>query len=68
MKHSRRYRAMATGHEPTLPYSVDQAVGIVKKNANAKFDETIEVAARLGVGRPASRHGTDRARARPRPG
>ncbi len=49
MKHSRRYRAMATDHEPTRPCSVVQAVGIVKKNANAKFDETIEVAARLGV-------------------
>ena len=49
MKHSRRYRAIVTDVEPAQPYSVDQAVGIVKKNANAKFDETIEVAARLGV-------------------
>jgi large subunit ribosomal protein L1 len=49
MKHSRRYRAMATDHEPTRSCSVVQAVGIVKKNAKAKFDETIEVALNLGV-------------------
>jgi large subunit ribosomal protein L1 len=30
-------------------YAVDDAVGIVKANANAKFDETVEVALRLGV-------------------
>jgi large subunit ribosomal protein L1 len=30
-------------------YAVDDAVGIVKANANAKFDETVEVAMRLGV-------------------
>lgn len=30
-------------------YSVDEAVGTVKKNANAKFDETIELHIRLGI-------------------
>jgi large subunit ribosomal protein L1 len=49
MKHSRRYEAIATGHDRHQRRSVAEAVGIVKKNATAKFDETIEVAARLGV-------------------
>lgn len=30
-------------------YTLDEAVDLVKKNATAKFDETIEVAIRLGV-------------------
>ncbi len=30
-------------------YSLDEAVGILKQNAKAKFDETIEVAMNLGV-------------------
>ncbi len=30
-------------------YSMNEAVGIVKKNAQAKFDETVELAVRLGV-------------------
>ncbi len=30
-------------------YPVDEAIGIVKKNATSKFDETIEVAMNLGV-------------------
>jgi large subunit ribosomal protein L1 len=49
MKHSRRYSTMAATREPLKRYSVDAAVGIVKQNATAKFDETVEVSARLGV-------------------
>jgi large subunit ribosomal protein L1 len=49
MKESRRYRTVSAVREPLKRYSVDDAVGIVKKNATAKFDETVEVAARLGV-------------------
>jgi large subunit ribosomal protein L1 len=30
-------------------YGVDEALGLVKKNATAKFDETVEVALNLGV-------------------
>src|SRR3954463_6417050 len=30
-------------------YSVDQAAGMVKKAATAKFDETVEIHIRLGV-------------------
>ena len=30
-------------------YGIDEAIGLVKKNATAKFDETVEVAMNLGV-------------------
>ncbi len=49
MKHSRRYDTIAENREPLTQYNVADAVGIVKKNATAKFDETVEVAANLGV-------------------
>ena len=46
---SKRYRAALLGVDRAKRYGVDDAVGIVKKNASAKFDETVEVALRLGV-------------------
>lgn len=49
MKHSRRYEQVAEGRDPLQRVSVTDAVGIVKGNATAKFDETVEVAANLGV-------------------
>ncbi len=49
MKHSRRYDTIAEGRDCLTRYSVTDAVGIVKQNATAKFDETVEVAANLGV-------------------
>lgn len=49
MKHSRRYRSVSEGRDRTTRMSVRDAVGIVKGNATAKFDETVEVAANLGV-------------------
>lgn len=49
MKHSRRYRTGVESRDPLKRYSVDEAVTLVKRNATAKFDETVEVAARLGV-------------------
>ena len=46
---SKRFRAALAKVDRAKRYAVDDAVGIVKKNANAKFDETVEVALRLGV-------------------
>lgn len=46
---SKRYRAALLRVDRAKRYAVDDAVGIVKANANAKFDETVEVALRLGV-------------------
>ena len=45
----KRYRAIAESLEAEKAYSVADAVAQVKKNANAKFDETIEIAVNLGV-------------------
>ncbi len=48
-KHSKRYRSAAAGHDRTKPIKLADAVKLVKKNATAKFDETIEIAINLGV-------------------
>lgn len=47
-KRSRRYN---TGFKQIeiREYSVDEAVGLLKKTATAKFDETVEIAISLGV-------------------
>jgi large subunit ribosomal protein L1 len=47
-KLSKRQKAMAEIDRNRF-YGVDEAIGIVKSNATAKFDETIEVAMNLGV-------------------
>jgi large subunit ribosomal protein L1 len=47
-KQSKRQKAL-TGIDRDRFYPVDEAIGIIKGNATAKFDETIEVAMNLGV-------------------
>ncbi len=47
-KQSKRQKAL-TAIDRDRFYQVDEAIGIVKSNATAKFDETIEVAMNLGV-------------------
>ena len=47
-KLSKRQKAL-TQVDATKFYGVDEAIGVVKGNATAKFDETIEVALNLGV-------------------
>jgi large subunit ribosomal protein L1 len=37
------------GIDRTKLYPLDQAVGLIKERANAKFDETVEIAMNLGV-------------------
>jgi large subunit ribosomal protein L1 len=49
MKHSKRYRALVEKINRTKTYSLEEAIDQVKAAANAKFDETVEVAIRLGV-------------------
>src|SRR5574341_1392204 len=49
MKHSRRYQEAIKNLEPGKEYSLEDAVKLLKKTTTAKFDETIEVAVRLGV-------------------
>ena len=48
-KAGKRIRAARETIDRTVHMSVDDAVKAVKSNANAKFDETIEIAMNLGV-------------------
>ena len=47
--HGKKYNAAAKNRDIAATYQPLQALEIVKKSAFAKFDETIEVAVRLGV-------------------
>ncbi len=49
MKHSKRFREASKLIERPKEYSVDEAVEKIKGTAKAKFDETIDIAVRLGV-------------------
>jgi len=46
---SKRYRAGASKIETSKLYSVEEAVEKVKEAANAKFNESVDIAVRLGV-------------------
>jgi large subunit ribosomal protein L1 len=48
-KHSKRYRGVVSGVDRLKPYAIAEAIKLLKKNANAKFDETIEIAMNLGI-------------------
>ena len=49
MKKGKRYQEVVKLVEKTKLYDLDEAVSVLKKSANAKFDETIEAHIRLGV-------------------
>ena len=49
MAHGKRYRNLRPSIDRTRSYSLDEAVKLVKQNATAKFDETVEFVASLGV-------------------
>ncbi len=48
MKKSKKYREAIASFEKQKLYDPEEALGIVKKNATAKFDETVEVHIRTG--------------------
>ncbi|MBS7535847.1 50S ribosomal protein L1 [Ancylobacter sonchi] len=48
-KIAKRVRATREGIDRLKLYGLDEAIGLLKERANAKFDETIEVAINLGV-------------------
>ncbi len=48
-RHGKKYKAAAQGRDATIAYQGRQALELVKGTAFAKFDETVEVAVRLGV-------------------
>jgi large subunit ribosomal protein L1 len=49
MKRSKAYRAAEANLNPDQLYTPEEALALAKKGASATFDETIEVALRLGV-------------------
>jgi large subunit ribosomal protein L1 len=49
MADGKRLKQAAASVDRIRLYTLDEAVELVKKNATAKFDETVEVAIRLGV-------------------
>jgi large subunit ribosomal protein L1 len=48
-KRSKRFRSIAGAVDRTKGYALADAVKLLKKNATAKFDETIEIAMNLGI-------------------
>ena len=48
-KHGKRYEAAVATLEREQRYSPEEALRLVKETATAKFDETVEIAIRLGV-------------------
>jgi large subunit ribosomal protein L1 len=48
-RHGKKYKSAAQKRDATIAYQGKQALEIVKSAAFAKFDETVEVAVRLGV-------------------
>jgi large subunit ribosomal protein L1 len=48
-KLSKKQKALEGAVDPTKLHGVDEAIGIVKTHATAKFDETVEIALNLGV-------------------
>jgi large subunit ribosomal protein L1 len=49
MKRSKRYKELEKLIEPGKDYPLEEAVKLVKQTAKAKFDETVEIAVRLGI-------------------
>ena len=48
-KLTKRQKALQGKVETTKLYAFDEAIAIIKEAANAKFDESIDVAVQLGV-------------------
>ena len=47
--HGKRFKALVEGFDRRKLFSTPEAIALVKKNANAKFNETVEAHVRLGV-------------------
>jgi len=48
-KHGKRFKNLVAAYDSEAMFATNEAVALVKKNANAKFNETIEIHVRLGV-------------------
>ena len=49
MIHSKRFRALAQSFEPLTLHPLDKALALVKANATAKFDESVDISIKLGI-------------------
>jgi large subunit ribosomal protein L1 len=49
MAHGKKYKNAAKKFDAKKLYTVDEAVGVVKETASAKFVESVDIAVRLGV-------------------
>jgi len=49
MKYGKRFKATLTKVDKKKLYSIEEAVAIVKETATAKFNESVDIAVRLGV-------------------
>lgn len=49
MKHGKKYNASIKKFDYKKSYGIQEAVGIVKETATAKFSESVDIAVRLGV-------------------
>lgn len=49
MRHGKRYRALLTRYDRSKHYSIEEAIEKVKAMATAKFNESVDIAVRLGV-------------------
>ena len=47
--HGKRYKTLAANYDKKALFAPAEAIELVKKNANAKFNETVEIHIRLGV-------------------
>lgn len=47
--HGKKFRDATKQIDRSIAYEPDEAIALLKKIASAKFDETVEVAVRLGV-------------------
>ena len=48
MKRGKKYQDAVKAFDKTNLFDVDEAIALVKKNATAKFDETVELHIRTG--------------------
>jgi large subunit ribosomal protein L1 len=49
VKHGKKYQEAAAKIDRTVAYQPGEAIGLVKKSAPAKFDETVELHLRMGL-------------------
>jgi large subunit ribosomal protein L1 len=48
-RHSKRFRSLTEKLEHQQLHPLTEAVGLVKQNATAKFDESVDIAIKLGI-------------------